>query len=213
MEANGVHTNGASGWGALAWLEGHALCTTALSVLEDLTASRARVGFHTSGSVRHAVVAVDCCVVGGRDIHCVDREGIARIARHRWLIVKAAGDAFALELTLGQEITLAEGVGAAEAGEGVAAVGADGLASREAAPVITAGLRGRAVVVGIAWAREGRSISPSCCCCLLGNEPCNSERCRLVMHVDCLVVTRERDIKLCRCSETSVQRKRVTLQW
>jgi len=101
-----------------------------------------------SRAVRHAVLAVDISVLAGRNVVSVNRHGVIVMARDGRLVIEATRDALVLETTLAQDITLIRRIGALEARELVAAVGAEG-ASVEARPVVATLLLGRALVVGV----------------------------------------------------------------
>lgn len=181
MEADGVDTNLTAGRSVLSGLEGHALGATALGVLEDGAAGGAAVGLGTLGAVRHAVDAVDVGIVGGRNLHLGDGE-VGILAGHGRGVVQLGGDAFALEAALGQDVTLAEGVGAGEARELVAAVRAEGTRA-QAGPVVAILLGGSAVVVGVARAAVRARIRPTGGRDLLCRKTCDEQRRRaLVLH-------------------------------
>lgn len=138
MEADGVDADRAARRSILARLEGDALSTAALRILEDGTAFGAGVGLMTGGSVRHAVLAIDVGIVSGRDLHLIDGHPLVVIARHRWITVEGSSDALLLESTFAQEIAFAEStIAALEARELVGTIAVEG-ARLEVAPVITA---------------------------------------------------------------------------
>ncbi len=151
METNRVYADRAPRRSIVSWLEGHALRTTALGVLEDSTALRARVGLGTSRTIRHAVLAVDIRILRRRDLNLIDGHALIIVTGNRRTAVEITSDALALEPALAQKITLAEPgvVAACEARERIGAIAVE-RTSRKAAPIVAALLGGRAVIVGIA---------------------------------------------------------------
>jgi hypothetical protein len=108
MEADRVHTNRAAWRNILSWLEGNALCTTALRILEDGTTLRAGVRFVASRAVRHAVLAFDVRIVRRRNLHLVNGHAVVVVAGHGRMAVQITSDTFALESAFAEEITPAE---------------------------------------------------------------------------------------------------------
>ena len=106
-------------------LEGDALRTTTLRVLDDRPAGAARVCLRAGRAIRHAVHAVDVGILTSTDLHLVDGHGVLAAAAHGWMIIETSGDALVLKGTLGKRVALAHGVGAGEAGEVIAAVGTE----------------------------------------------------------------------------------------
>ena len=160
MEADGVDTNRAARRSVLTRPESHALSTATLGVLDHGALCRARVSLLASGTIRHAVGAFNVCILGGGDLHLINRHGFLTGARHRWLLVQVAGDALALKATLGQSITLPKRVRTAEAREVIVAIRGEGARS-ETTPVVSALLSFTALVVGVFWARVGWLIIPA----------------------------------------------------
>lgn len=106
MEANGVDSDRTAWRGILPRLEGHALRSSTLRVLEDGAARRARVSFCAGGTIRHSIMAFDIRILGRRNLNLVDGKGATG---HGGVVIEIGGNAFALKATLGQEVALAEG--------------------------------------------------------------------------------------------------------
>jgi len=144
--------------GAGRGLEGHAFRTTALGVLDDGATGAARVHLGASRTVGHAVFAMDVGVLARGHLHLVDRHGVLSVGGHVRVVVEVGGDALFLEDALGGIVSFMERAGAVEPRKLVAAEMVEGTGV-QTAPVVTALLPGRAVVVAVENASKGRGTN------------------------------------------------------
>jgi hypothetical protein len=133
-----------------------------LSVLDNRPASAAAWSLFAGRLIRHLKVEIKLAVELDGNVHLSDGElldlGVGTAAEWRRLGLVAVGwtsDTLGVgESTLGQRVTLSEGVGATPSVEVHSSIASNRLAWVERGPVETGVLLRNTVVVCVRWARE-----------------------------------------------------------
>jgi hypothetical protein len=151
------------------------LCTTTLGVLDGGAVLLARdLLLFAQRTVGHCVVEVDLNVKLDGNIDGGDTETVLPLVAakgSRLLLAALVRDRLVTKCALGEQVTLADWVGAFPVlGEVEVAVLEVGVAILEVRPIETALLLVAALVVGVLWRAERLSRQVPCSGCLLGNK-------------------------------------------